>query len=64
MRGIEKIKLEPGQSAEVFIRLAVNDLAWYDGANKKWQVEKMDNELYLGGSSDNNSLLKTTFTID
>ena len=63
LRGFEKVSLAPGQSKKVKLIVDAKDLAWYDETNESWKVEKMDYELYIGSSSANSSLLKTTFSI-
>ena len=40
-----------------------DDLAYYNVENKKWEIEKMKYEIYIGSSSNKNDLLKSSFVI-
>ncbi|MEL6556926.1 MAG: fibronectin type III-like domain-contianing protein [Bacteroidota bacterium] len=63
LKGFQKVKLEPGQSKRIRFSVSASDLAWYNEDVKKWEVEKMDYELFIGSSSANSALLKSNFTI-
>lgn len=63
LRAFDKIQLEPGETKTVTLQVALKDLAWYDPSVKKWKVEEMEYELYVGGSSQTEALEKTTFDV-
>ena len=64
LRGFDKIGLEPGETKKVNFEVKIEDLAWYDPEVKKWKVEEMEYELYIGASSEEAKLLKDTFTVN
>tara|TARA_B100001175_G_scaffold201708_1_gene171275 strand:- start:263 stop:1717 length:1455 start_codon:yes stop_codon:yes gene_type:complete len=62
LRGFNKVFLKPGEIKKVDFNLNPDDLAYYNVQNKKWEIEKMEYEVYIGSSSNNN-LLKSSFII-
>jgi len=63
LRGFKRIAIAPQETKTVTIEINTEDLAWYDPSLKKWKIEAMEYELYMGASSQEKDLLKTTFTI-
>lgn len=63
LRAFDKVHLDPGETKTVTLHVAVKDLAWYDPAVKQWKVEEMEYELYVGGSSQVETLEKTRFKV-
>jgi len=63
LKGFGSVTLEPGEAKTFSIKLDAKDLAYYDVNSKKWVVENIKYELYVGSSSREEDLLKTTFKI-
>ncbi|MFS4418511.1 glycoside hydrolase family 3 C-terminal domain-containing protein [Maribacter sp. 2307ULW6-5] len=61
LRGFKKVALEAGEEQTVSFKLNAKDLAFYNPETKNWEIEQMDYEVYIGGSSDERRLLKSTF---
>jgi beta-glucosidase len=52
LEGFERVRIEPGQSADVKMELKAHDLAYWDVTAHAWRVEKEQVRLLAGGSSD------------
>ena len=63
LRGFEKVKILPGETNTIRIPLAAKDLAWYNPETKEWVIDEMEYELYVGSSSAERDLLKSSFRI-
>jgi len=63
LRGFEKVTLAPGETRRVTIPVAVKDLAYYDPAAKAWAVERMAYPVFVGPSSRQADLLRTSFEV-
>ena len=63
LKGFDKVYLEAGESKTVEIEVDANDLSWYDPKERKWKIEKMAYEVYVGPSSDPEDLLESSFEI-
>lgn len=63
LKGVGKISLEPDDVKTVSIKLDVKDLAYYDVESRSWIVEKIEYSVYIGSSSREADLLKTSFRI-
>jgi beta-glucosidase len=63
LKGVGKISLEPDDVKTVSIKLDVKDLAYYDVESRSWIVEKIKYSVYIGSSSREADLLKTSFRI-
>jgi beta-glucosidase len=63
LRGFKKIHLKAGETKKVVLDVAVQDLAWYNPNTENWEVENMAYELYVGRSSAESDLLKSTFIV-
>lgn len=64
LRGFEKVYLNAGEEQVVSFSVKPEDLAFYDTINKKWQVENMTHEVFVGNSSISNRLLKDKFEVE
>ncbi|MDP4269147.1 MAG: glycoside hydrolase family 3 C-terminal domain-containing protein [Bacteroidota bacterium] len=53
LKAFDKVFLQPGESKTVELNVKVSDLAFYDEAQKGWNVEAGDFILQLGNSSGN-----------
>jgi beta-glucosidase len=63
LRAFAKVALAPGETRTVPLSLAVKDLAWYDAAQKAWQVDEMTYGVLVGSSSRASDLLRASFTV-
>ena len=63
LRDFKKLSIQSGETKELLLKVAVDDLAWYDPAIKKWVVDQMEYELFVGGSSDSKNLLTARFFV-
>jgi beta-glucosidase len=63
LRGFDKVALQAGETATVAFDLPASELAWYNDKEREWQIESMSYEVYVGGSSANEDLLKEAFSI-
>jgi beta-glucosidase len=52
LKGFRRVRIEPGQTAEVKMELKARDLAYWDATAHVWQVEKEKVRVLAGGSSD------------
>ena len=63
LKAFKKIKIEPGETATVTLKIPVKDLAYYNITTSKWVVEPGKYELHAGKSS-RNIVESSTVTID
>jgi beta-glucosidase len=63
LRGFDKIQLAPGETKAVGFTVKAADLAYWDAAAKRWTVERVTHDVYVGGSSRARDLLKASVTI-
>lgn len=63
LRGFDKVALVPGETKMVTFSLPVAEIAYYNPANEKWEIEHMSYELYVGGSSKQEDLLMSSFEV-
>ena len=63
LKGFGKVTLEPGETKTLTIQLKTADLAYYDVDSNDWVIEKTEYIVYVGPSSREDDLLKTTFNI-
>ncbi|MFX0024980.1 MAG: beta-glucosidase [Candidatus Hermodarchaeota archaeon] len=63
LKGFGKVRLEPGETKTLSIKLNTSDLAFYDINSKSWIIEKIEYIIYLGPSSRKEDLLTTNFKI-
>lgn len=53
LRGFSKVDVEPGKSVNLNFDLTRRDLSIWDVVAQKWQLQKGDYKVYVGGSSRN-----------
>ncbi len=63
LRGFQKILLKPGEAATVKFEFTVDELAWFCEETRSWEVENIVYNVYVGGSSDETQLQKSTFSL-
>ena len=63
LRGFDKVLLQTGETRAVTMELAVSELAWYNPDEKEWQVEAMPYEVFVGGVSSEEALLRGSFVV-
>ncbi len=64
LKGFDKIAIESGESRTVEFQIDLEELAWYDPESKTWKIEEMEYEVFVGPSSNEDTLLKSTFSIE
>ena len=63
LRAFDKVALAPGEQRQIQLRIAYEDLAWYNPDRRAWEVEDLEYELYLGTSSAREDLQLLTFRL-
>ncbi len=63
LRAFAKVELQAGEQKDIAMDIDINDLAWYNPETKAWEVEDIIYELYVGTSSAEDDLYKTTFQL-
>lgn len=58
LRGFRRISLQPGEEKRVEILCPLEKLKWYNPISKKWELEAMEYEIYMGNSSAPEDLLQ------
>lgn len=64
LKGFERVSLAPGESKRVSITCPYDKIRYYDPETEKWKLEKMEYQVYVGSSSDEDDLIKSTFLIN
>lgn len=64
LRDFDKVFLKAGETKTVALEVAYNDMAWYNPDTKKWEVEAMEYEVYVGSSSAKKDLQTKVFVIE
>lgn len=64
LRDFDKVFLKAGETKTVALEVAYNDMAWYNPDTKKWEVEELDYEVYVGSSSAKKDLQTKVFVIE
>ncbi len=64
LKGFERVTLDPGESKRVSITCPYDKIRYYDPETEGWKLEKMEYQIYIGSSSDENDLIKSTFLIN
>lgn len=64
LRGFEKVALQPNETKTVSMEVAVGELAWYNPDSKKWEVESMPYEVFVGSSASVKDLLTASFVVE
>ncbi len=63
LKGFEKVPIHAGATAEVTITIPLDELRYYDAAQKQWLLEPGAYQVLVGPSSDERSLLKTSIEL-
>jgi beta-glucosidase len=63
LRGFQKVELNPGESVEVVIQCPLDSLRWYNPNTRKWELEAMTYQAFIGTSSRAEDLLHGTFRL-
>ncbi len=64
LKGFERVTLNPNETKTIKITCPIDKIKWYNPETKSWELEKMEYQSYIGPSSDENDLIKTSFIID
>jgi len=63
LKGFKKIKLKPGETKNLDMKLCARDLAYYDVNKNQWIIEDIEYIVYVGPSSRMDDLLSINFKI-
>lgn len=64
LKDFQRISLEPGESKQVTLSCPFDKIRWYNPDSGAWELESMEYQVYVGSSSDEDDLIKTTFAIE
>jgi len=64
LKGFERVSLEPGESKRIAITCPYDKIRYYDTETGTWQLEKMEYQVYMGSSSDERDLIKSSFQVN
>ena len=64
LRAFDKIAIKPGETRRIEMQVPVDQLAWFNPDTGSWEIETMEYEVYVGGSSNQNDLLQGTFKVE
>jgi beta-glucosidase len=63
LKGFEKVLIPSGATVAVIITIPLAELCYYDTHHKGWRLEPGTYQVWVGPSSDERSLLKTTIQL-
>ena len=63
LKGFERVSLNPGETKRVTLSCPLSKLMYYDPSGRNWVLEKMEYQVYIGSSSRETDLIKSTFVI-
>lgn len=63
LRGFRRISLKAGEEKKVEITTPLEKLKWYNPVYREWQLEKMEYSIYVGSSSAEKDLVRTSIII-
>lgn len=63
LRGFMRVRLKVKEDKVVNISCPIEKLKYYNPVTSQWELEHMEYEIYIGGSSDNKDLLKGTIKL-
>jgi beta-glucosidase len=63
LKAFEKIYLPARMEGGVTLTVPVRDLAYYNESSKKWEIEKMPYEIFIGTSSRSPEMLRDTVVV-
>lgn len=58
LRGFERVELKPGEKQKVKVTSPIERIKWFNPDTNSWELEEMDDEVYIGNSSDNKDLIE------
>ncbi|MGB8490644.1 MAG: glycoside hydrolase family 3 C-terminal domain-containing protein [Bacteroidales bacterium] len=64
LKGFERVSLNPGESRKITIKCPLDKVKYYDPDTNSWILEKMEYQVYLGSSSDDDDLIKGSLRIE
>jgi beta-glucosidase len=64
LKGFERVSLNPGESKRVTIKCPFDKIKYYDHRSNSWILEKMEYQVYLGSSSNEDDLIKSSFKVN
>lgn len=64
LKGFERVSLNPGETRRISLTCPFERIRYYDPETNSWILEKMEYQIYMGSSSDEDDLLKSTFVIN
>ena len=62
MRDFKKTFFEVGERKTIKLSININDLKWYNTNSKRWELEDIEYEIYVGSSSNEKDLLSKEIT--
>jgi beta-glucosidase len=64
LKGFERMSLDPGESRRISIKCPFEKVKYFDPKTNSWTLEKMEYQVYLGSSSDEKDLIKSSIKIE
>ena len=63
LKGFQRVTLAPGEKKRVTITCPFEKIKWYNPDKREWELEEMEYQAYIGSSSDEEDLIRESFTI-
>lgn len=63
LKGFKRVWLEPGERRIVTISCPIEELKWYNENTGEFELEHMNYEIYIGTSSADKDLCKTSIDV-
>ena len=63
LRDFKKNFFDVGERKTISLSVNINDLKWYNKKSRKWEIEDIEYEIYVGGSSREKDLLSSKFKL-
>jgi len=64
LKGFQRLTLNPGETKTVTLSCPFDKLKWYNPDAGVWELEKMEYQAYIGFSSDEEDLVRESFSIE
>lgn len=64
LKGFARVSLQAGETKTVSISCPIEKIRWYNTSTKSWELENMVYQAYIGSSSNESDLIRTTFNLD
>lgn len=64
LKGFDRVSLNPGETMRVSVVCPLDKIRYYDPAKETWELEKIEYQAYVGSSSDEGDLIKSSFIIE